>query len=116
MSLPPPPPLTGVLALSDINGNGFADVGVVQAGSVLVDVRDGLDDALITVINFGTDPGIAIEVIDDINGNGAEEIAVLGLRPSGQIRVQVRDSLTGASLNTICPDGRSLRGQKGYFG
>ena len=101
--LPPPPPFTDVLALTDVNSNGTADIGVLvpsESGN-FVQVRDGSDDSLIVDISFGSDPVFAAVVIDDINANGAQEIAVLGLRPSGQVRVQVNDGLTGASINTI---------------
>ncbi len=66
-----------------------------------VHVRDGLTDAVINDIDFGADPGFAVEVIADINGNDAPEIAVLSLRASGQVVVTVRDSLDDTLINTI---------------
>jgi hypothetical protein len=93
---------TDIAALPDINSNGFADVAViVQAASSHVHIRDGSTDALITDINFGDDPVAAMVVIDDVSGNGMPEIALLGTRPGGNVRVQIKDSSTGATVNNI---------------
>ena len=97
-----PTPLTFLASVPDINANGFAEVAVVvEGGSNHVHIRDGNTGALISDIDFGTDPVSGMVVIDDVSGNAAPEIAVLGTRPDNNVRVQVRDSVTGAILNSV---------------
>ncbi len=101
-ALPEPPAFPGLAGVADLNGNGSDEVAVMVAGgSTHVQIRDGNDDALISDIDFGDDPVSAMVVIDDISGNGMPEIAVLGTRPDNNVRVQVKDSLTGATVNSI---------------
>ena len=91
-----------ICSLGDINDDGTPDVAAAIPGSsVAVEVRDGVTGAAIQTLDFGTDPGVAVEVIADISGNGVPEVAVLGTRPSGQVRVQIRDALDGSLVNTI---------------
>ena len=91
-----------VCSLGDVDGDGDADMAAVLPGaSVTAQVRDATSGALISTVDLGTDAGVAVEVVSDINGNGAPELALLANRPTGQIRVLVRDSLTGDLLNTI---------------
>jgi hypothetical protein len=91
-----------VVGLADLNNNGSPDVAVlVEAASSHVHIRDGSTDALISDIDFGDDPVSAMVVIDDISGNGMPEIALLGTRPNNNVRVQVKDSQTGATVNNI---------------
>jgi hypothetical protein len=89
-------PLVSVVALPDMNSNGSPDLGVTMPGSTVVHVRDGADDALINTIDFGTDAALQIAVVPDLDASGAPEIAILNDQPTGQVRVQVRDSATGA--------------------
>ncbi|MHC5112493.1 MAG: thrombospondin type 3 repeat-containing protein [Planctomycetota bacterium] len=88
-------PLVSVVALPDMNSNGSPDLGVTMPGSTVVHVRDGASDALINTVDFGTDAALQIAVVPDLNSSGAPELAVLNDQPSGQVRVQVRDSATG---------------------
>jgi hypothetical protein len=94
-------PFPVICSMPDVSGNGLPDVGVGIEGSVNVHIRDGITDAVVNDIGFGDDPGYAVEVIADINGNGAPEIAILSLRASGQAVVTVRDSLDDTLINTI---------------
>jgi hypothetical protein len=94
-------PFPVICSMPDVSGDGLADVGVAIEGSVNVHIRDSATDAVVNDIDFGADPGYAVEMIGDINGNDAPEIAVLSLRASGQVVVTVRDSLTDAIINTI---------------
>jgi hypothetical protein len=88
--------LVSVVALPDMNANGSPDLGVTMPGSTVVHVRDGANDTLINTIDFGTDAALQIVVVPDLDANGAPELAILNDQPSGQVRVQVRDSATGA--------------------
>ena len=95
--------MPGVCDVTDLNDNGYSDiaVGATIGASYRVQVRDGSTAELISDIDFGPDPVTAIEMIDDLDDNGAPEIVVLGTRPTGIVRVVVRDSLTGDVQNTI---------------
>ena len=43
-----------------------------------------------------------IEVLDDVTGNSIQDLAVVGRRDdTGQIRVQIRDALTGQKWKNI---------------
>ena len=86
----------------DFNSNGSPEIAVLVSGSnQVVRVRDASASNLISSIDFGPDPAIAVSVIDDVSGNGVPEIAVLGIRPAGAVRVQIKDALTGASVNDL---------------
>ena len=104
-NVPPADPLSDVVGLSDLSGNGLGEVGVLLqdavSGDWVVTIRDGSTDALVSSVNFGSEPAVSLEVIGDLNSNGAEELALLSNRGSGQVAVVIRDSLSGAVLNTI---------------
>ena len=93
---------TTVVGLPDINGNGSAEVGVLfDEATHNLQIRDGDTGDLINDVDFGTDPAAALTVIDDISGNAVPELALLGTRPDGSVRVQIRDSATGTAINNI---------------
>ena len=94
---------SAIQGFPDINGNSAPEIAVAQVitGNTRVYVRDGSSGDVLSDVDFGSDPAYAMAVIDDISGNGAPEIAVLGTRPSGEVRVQVKDSLTGLGVNNI---------------
>ena len=98
-------PFSAVIGLPDLDGSGSAEVGVLAndaaTGDNVVQIRDGSTGLLVGTVNFGPDELFAIEVMDDLNGNGFPEIAVLGLRPTGHVRVHIRDSQTGVGVQTI---------------
>ena len=98
-------PFIGLVSVADINGGGAAEIGVLQndaiSGDNIVDVRDGLTDALLTSVNFGTDVAVAMKAIEDINGNGFQEIVVLGTTAAGHARAHIRDSSTGVGVNAL---------------
>ena len=96
-----PAQFEGIVAFDDISGNGMPEVGVAMPGSTRVHVRDGSTDALITDINFGADAALQMEVVADLNSSGNPEIAILNRQASGQVRVQIRDSLTGAVAKNL---------------
>ena len=90
-----PNELTGIVGLPDINENGIPEVAVAMPGSTRVHIRDGSTDALISDIDFGNDAAFDLAVLPDLNASGHPEIAVLNEQPSGQVRVQIRDSVDG---------------------
>jgi hypothetical protein len=95
-------PAINVLAgLTDMNANGSAEVAVMMPGSTRVHIRDGTTDELISDINFGEDNAIELAVLPDLNGSGDPEIAMLNEQSSGQVRVQIRDTVTGSIVNNL---------------
>jgi hypothetical protein len=100
-SVPAPAPFAGIVGLGDLNSNGSMDVGIAMPGSTVVHIRDGSTDALISDINFGNDDAVDIVVLPDLNASGDPEIALLNEQDSGQVRVQIRDSVTGGLVNNL---------------
>lgn len=91
-------------AVDDTNGDGLADLLVLielEDGSGRVRVQKNGTGALLKNIAFGalTNP-IALSVSEDINGNGAPEVMVLGDN-NGVPRVQIRDSISGLNIRNI---------------
>lgn len=99
--LPPAAPLEAIVSLGDINGNGISEVGVSIPGSTRVHIRDASTDALITDINFGNDDALQMMVLPDLDASGDPEIAMLNEQASGQVRVQIRDTITGGLVNNL---------------
>jgi len=94
--------VTAVATLPDLNANGIPDVAVMIPGATThVEVRDGSTDALISDIDFGTDTALQMTVIPDLDSSGRAEIALLQEQPTGQVRVQIRDSLTGNIVRNL---------------
>lgn len=78
-------PLSGaplVVALPDANANGVADVAMLRTGSVLVEIRDGLDAAHIRTLTFLSDEftPLSAALLPDSDGDGTAEFAVLAAR------------------------------------
>ena len=107
--LPPPDPMfcSGglVCGVEDINKNGSPDIAVllvdIVSGDSIVYIRDGRTDALISTINFGAVTVESLQAITDISGNGIPELAAMANLSSGQVRVQIKDMLTGGTVNNV---------------
>ena len=89
------------VAIPDIGDSTSPEIAVAIPGSNRVHIRDGSTDALITDINFGNDAALQMAVVADPNANGNPEIAMLNEQASGQVRVQIRDTLTGAVTKNL---------------
>jgi hypothetical protein len=96
-----------ISGVADLNRNNAAEVALLARdrtnGKQRVEVRDGRSGALLTrswlPSNF---LGEALAKVVDINGNGAEELVILGRRDSdGALNVFIRDALTGENLKRI---------------
>jgi hypothetical protein len=90
-----------IRSLGDINGDGSQDIVVLanKDGTLTAKVKDAKDRHWIKTIRFDNNlVPVDLEVMPDINGNGAPELAVLG---SGGMRSEVRDSLTGKKLGYV---------------
>lgn len=48
----------------------------------------------------------AFEIIEDLNGNGVSELAVLGTDDAGRVRAQIKDALTGELISFAFFDRR----------
>ena len=98
---------TPLLSLNDINKDGAPEIAVVTYNSTLkkstATVKNGQTGALVKQIPFnGQFVPTKANVLPDLNGNGAPEIAVLGVRSSDQaVQVEVRDSLSGVKLSAV---------------
>lgn len=90
-----------VAALGDIDGDGSQDIValVKEDGTLTATVRDAEDRSLINTIAFDANlVPVDLEVMADINANGAPELVVLG---TGSTRSEIRDSLTGEHLGEV---------------
>ena len=94
-----------VVGIGDANGNSAPDVAMLVKrpdGTAKVIVRDGFTGAFIRNIFAAkvTNP-VAMALIEDLNASGDAELAILGDNGSGTRRVQIKDSISGAQVNTI---------------
>ncbi len=96
-----------LLSVPDINGNGAPEVGVLlrnpTSGAQWLDLKDSSTKALLTRLWLPmTFEMKGAEVLPDLNGNGASEIAVLGQRARENKRnVYIRDTATGELLQKV---------------
>jgi len=93
--------------LGDVNGNSAADMVVFARhktkGTIQGDVRDAATNALIRSVKFlgplWTPQAFA--VFSDITGNGIQELGVVAENDNGDIKLQLKDALTGLIVKTI---------------
>ncbi|MBV5274297.1 MAG: SBBP repeat-containing protein, partial [Lamprocystis purpurea] len=91
----------------DQNANGTPELALLGRhaanGSVQVEVRDTLTGDRLSAVAFN--PAFApqrLAMLPDRNGNGAAELAVLGIKASnGAIAAEIKDAATGAGLGQI---------------
>ena len=99
-----------LVSLNDINKDGAPEIAVVTYNPSLkkstATVKNAQTGGLIKQIPFnGQFLPTKANVLPDLNGNGAPEIAVLGVRSSDQaVQVEVRDSLSGVKLSAVSFD------------
>lgn len=101
-------PRPAVVVVPDVNGNAYPELAVLRSrvtpGRDEIQVKDAFTGHPIG--NFGYDAqGLqfrAVAVIDDLNGNGSAEIAVLRRQTaSGRHFVLIKDARTGATIRSI---------------
>ena len=90
--------------LPDLNQNGSVELAVLARSAVAgnsdkVAIHDSVTGQLIRNVSFGTggEPQQLV-VVPDINGNGADELAVMR---EGSMRVVVEDSQTGQAVSVL---------------
>jgi hypothetical protein len=98
----------GLAEVPDLNNSGKPEIAVLfrngTTGVITVAIRDAWTGALIKQISFGSGLAQSVTALEDTNGNGAPELAVLLLVPNstaGAYRLDVRDTLSGALLRSI---------------
>ncbi len=96
-----------LVSLGDINNDNSPEIAVITYNPTLkkstATVKNAQTGALVKQIPFnGQFVPTKANVLPDLNGNGASEIAVLGVRSSDQaVQVEVRDSLSGVQLSVM---------------
>jgi hypothetical protein len=96
-----------LLTVSDLNGNGSDEVVVFgrrfNGANQKVQIKDSKTKALIRAVFFDRSVvGQDIATCADMNGNGAEELVMLGSRVrDGKPRAVVKDSRTGELLAVV---------------
>ena len=96
------------VAIGDYNANGSVDIAGLyvdyKTGRHFVLIRDGATNTALKLIGFALNDSapIGIAAISDLNGNGAQEVAVLyNETATGFSKVHIRDSLSGALLKNF---------------
>ena len=93
--------------LNDQNGNGASELAVLSQstqGAVNVEIQDALTNQLLNNVGFNSNyTPVELAVLSNLNGNGLQELAVLGIdgNAAGKDKVEIRDSITGALLNNV---------------
>jgi len=91
----------------DISSNGAFELAVLSENTgtdkVIVQVKDSLTGLLVRNVWFSdTYTPLALDVLPDVNSNGASELAVLSENWStDKVIVQVKDSLTGLLIKNV---------------
>ena len=99
-----------ISSLGDINKDNSPEIAVITYNPTLkkttATVKNAKTGALVKQIIFnGQFVPIKANIFPDLNGNGARDIAVLGVRSSDQaVQVEVRDSLSGVKLSAVSFD------------
>lgn len=101
-----------LIILPDVNGDKVKELGVFRINNDLSQVElellDGLTEEMIRLIvweDVFTDVTLTLHIIDDMNGNGVNEVGVFGTRDStinaGKTRLFVNDLLTGNRVDVF---------------
>jgi hypothetical protein len=96
-----------LLTIADVNDNGADEMVVFgqrfNGGNQKAQIKDSKTKALIRSVFFDKNfPGQDIATCADINGNGGEELVLLGRRASdGKLRAMVKDAKTGELIGVL---------------
>jgi hypothetical protein len=100
------PPIK-LLTIGDVNNNGADEVVVFgqrfNGGNQKAQVKDSKTKALIKAVFFDKNfPGQDMASCADINGNGSQELVLLGKRASdGKLKATVKDAKTGELIGVV---------------
>lgn len=100
------------IVLPDVNNDEIKELGFLLINNDLqqieVKVLDGLTQQVMSVIfweDVYTDATLVLHIIDDMNGDGVEEVGLFGMLDStinaGKLKLFVRDLLTGNRVNVF---------------
>jgi len=92
--------------LPDRNGNGAVELAVLGIkagnGAIAAEIKDAATGAGLAQVFFAkTFRPVDFAAVADANGNGAAELAVLGVNAAGQPRVELRDSSSAALVKVL---------------
>jgi len=96
-----------LVSIADFTHNGACEIGLLShnedTGAQRMDIVDSRSKKLLRRLWFTTDFLVqGADVLPDRDGNGAEEVAVLGRRESdGAMNVYIKDAASGALLKRI---------------
>jgi hypothetical protein len=111
--------------MSDINGNGSDEIVAMGVDPVTSNIRVQVRDSASAATHYNiwlgnTNQAVDIALINDINGNGFADLAVLLKTPTGTGRVRVQDGLDGAFIRnlfyTVVEDPAGLAVMSDYSG
>ena len=90
-------------ALPDVDHNGTPEWAVLGSESPWIEIRDAQSRVLVRKISLNDDFQVPqITVMPDLDGDGDPELAAIRYHPTdGDLRVTVRDPLSGQNLNGI---------------
>jgi hypothetical protein len=95
------------VVIDDISGNGKPEVALLTTvpdddDNVRVQVKDSVTGATVNNVYYGNVySALDMTVLPDTDGNGADELLVLGINSIGEGRAQARDALTKAVTSTL---------------
>lgn len=101
-----PPTATPFVSMGDINKDGTPEIAVIThdaaTQTTIARIKDAKTGLLVKRMPFnGHFVPQTASVVNDLNGNSAPEIALLGVRDSDQaVLVEVRDSLSGVGIRS----------------
>lgn len=104
--------------IDDLSGNAQPEIAVLDVrksdGKIRVTIKDAFTGAFVINAFFGTaDTALAVMGLDDVNGGGSPDFAVLLERGSdGVAQVKIKDGSTNALIKklTFAPVGQPLLG------
>jgi len=92
-------------SMPDMNGNDTPEIavlGILPDSSVRVNIKDSITGAWVGAKYLPSDPEpISFATLADVDGNGSNELGTLGIYENGTLRINVKDSATGAWVNAV---------------
>ncbi|NJC87760.1 MAG: hypothetical protein FIB02_04390 [Desulfuromonas sp.] len=94
----------GLCAVADMNANGKQELAMLgkSATANAVIIKDSGTGATLRTVLFPVayEP-VALAQVPDVNGNGSNELAVLGVSATGAVAVVVKDIASGVVVKTV---------------
>jgi hypothetical protein len=95
-----------MITMPDINANGSEEIVAIGVDPATQNIRVQVRDSASTITHYNiwlgnTNQAVDIALINDINGNGFADLAVLLKTPTGTGRVRVQDGLDGAFIRNL---------------